>query len=52
MRNIYIYIYGPSLEKIQLDSTTKSKFAPCILNYLFLEKILFLNFRVECGITS
>ena len=44
--DIYIYIYKQNLEKIQL----KSNFASCILNYLFLEKVLFLNFGVKCGI--
>ena len=27
----------------------KSNFAQCILNYLFLEWVLFLNFGIKCG---
>ena len=46
---IYIYIYiererereRESLEKIQLHSTIK------VLNYLFLERVLFLNFEIK-----
>ena len=41
---IYTYINRQNLEKIQLDSIIEFKFAPCVLNYLFLERILFLNF--------
>ena len=26
-------------------------FAPCVLNYLFLERVLFPNFRIKCGTT-
>ena len=44
---MYIYIYierereRESLEKIQLDSTIE------VLNYLFLERVLFLNFGIK-----
>ena len=46
---VYIYIYRErererereSLEKIQLDSTIE------VLNYLFLERVLFLNFGIK-----
>ena len=41
---IYTYINRQNLEKIQLDSIIEFKFAPYVLNYLFLERILFLNF--------
>ena len=30
----------------------KSNFVPCVLNYLFLEKILFLNFEIKCKTIS
>ena len=41
-----------NLEKIQLDSIIESNFASSVLNYLFLERVLLLNFGVKCGITS
>ena len=41
---IYTYINRQNLEKIQLDSIIEFKFALYVLSYLFLERVLFLNF--------
>ena len=56
---IYIYIYirmtintMQNSEKVQLEFYLRVQFASCVLNYLFLEKVLFPNFRIKCETTS
>ena len=39
-------------EKVQLEFYLRVQFASCVLNYLFLEKVLFPNFRIKCETTS
>ena len=49
--NQYILI-GKAQRKSNQNFKLESNFAPCVLNYLFLEGVLFPNFRIKCGTTS
>ena len=51
MKNIGIIYIGKAERKFNYILQMKSNFTPYVLNYLFLEKVLFFNFEVQCGTT-